>query len=215
MKADDPHADARVATAGRALADAATAVVLLHGRGGEPSDMLSLAVRFFDDGTTAFLAPQAAGQTWYPHSFLAAREQNEPSLSGALRAVGRTVDLAAAAVGAERVAVVGFSQGACLAAEFVARHPKRYGGLVCLTGGLIGATLEPAYAGHLAGTPALLTSGDPDPHVPWPRVEETAVVLRDLGAGVDLRRYPGRPHTISADEVELARGLLAAISGAA
>ena len=111
----------------------------------------------------------------------------------------------------EQIVIAGFSQGACLTTEFVATHPARWGGLIAFTGGLIGAageTVSPA--GDLGGTPALLLSGDPDPHVPWARVEESAAVLGAMGATVTLKKYPGRPHTVSRDELERARTLLLA-----
>jgi predicted esterase len=119
-----------------------------------------------------------------------------------------------AGFGRERIVVAGFSQGACLATEFVAGHPARYGGLIAFTGGLIGppGSLHTP-VGELAGTPALLCSGDPDPHVPWLRVEESAAILGAMGAKVTTKRYPGRPHTITQEELELARNLILQIGG--
>jgi len=158
----------------------------------------------------AYLAPEAAGHTWYPNSFLAPLEKNEPWLTSALNALGAVVERAVAAgIVRHRVMVAGFSQGACLATEFVARNPTRYGGLIAFTGGLIGPPgTQFNYTGDLAGTLAFLGAGDPDPHVPWERVEESASVLRGLGAEVTLRRYPGMPHTINRDEIEEARKIV-------
>jgi phospholipase/carboxylesterase len=207
-----PHAGSAVLQSGAPLKQADLAVVLLHGRGGSAEDILGLSSAF-NLPNVAYLAPQAAGQTWYPLSFLAPREANEPYLGSALKKVESVVQsLAQAGFASERVVIAGFSQGACLATEFVARHPARYAGLIAFTGGLIGppgSLRQPA--GELVGTPALLLSGDPDPHVPWARVEESSAILGAMGAKVMTKRYPGRPHTISKEELELARNLLVQI----
>lgn len=206
---NDPHGGSAVLQAGAPLDKAALAVVLLHGRGGSAEDILALAPAF-SLPNLAYLAPQAAGHTWYPLSFLSPREANEPYLSSALAKVESVVQsLFQAGFDRERIVVAGFSQGACLATEFVAAHPARYAGLIAFTGGLIGPPGSLRHpAGELAGTPALLCSGDPDPHVPWARVEESAAILSGMGARVTVKRYPGRPHVISQGELELARNLL-------
>jgi predicted esterase len=205
----DPHASQPVLHAGAPVAEAKGAVVLLHGRGGSAEDILSLAQPLYREGV-AYLAPQAAGHTWYPNSFLAPREANEPYLSSALAKVGSVVaELKAAGISRDRIVVAGFSQGACLATEFVASNPVRYAGLIAFTGGLIGspdANLH--HEGSLAGTPVLFLSGDPDPHVPWQRVQASAAELERMGAVVTARRYPGRQHTITAEELDLARTLV-------
>lgn len=205
----DPHASQPVRHVGAPLAEAKGAVVLLHGRGGSAEDILSLAQPLYREGL-AYLAPQAAGHSWYPNSFLAPREANEPWLSSALRKVGSVVaEIEAAGISRDRIVVAGFSQGACLSSEFVASNPARYAGLIAFTGGLIGPPdADLHHAGSLAGTPALFLSGDPDPHVPWQRVQASAAELERMGAVITARRYPGRPHTITAEELELARTLI-------
>jgi phospholipase/carboxylesterase len=199
---------------GHELAGAAGAMVLLHGRGASAEDILGLAGEF-DFPELAYLAPQAAANTWYPYSFLSPIGQNEPWLTSALATVNRTVEeITRAGIPRERIVIAGFSQGACLASEFVARHAVRYGGLIAFTGGLIGppgTTFR--YAGSLAGTPAFLGAGDRDPHVPWHRVQETAKALTELGADVTLKQYPGLPHTISPDEIAEARRLIGNATG--
>jgi predicted esterase len=205
-----PHAAGAVLQAGAALNAADLAMVLLHGRGGSAEEILELGSAFHMQNV-AYVAPQAAGNTWYPLSFLVPRKMNEPYLSSALAKVESVVQsLQEAGFGRERIVVGGFSQGGCLATEFVASHPARYGGLVAFTGGLIGppGSLQSSPNGELTGTPALLCSGDPDPHVPWTRIEESAAILSGMGATVTTRRYPGRPHTVTQEELELARNLL-------
>jgi predicted esterase len=207
------HDGSSVLQAGAPLDKASLAAVLLHGRGGSAEEILGLGSAF-ELSNVAYLAPQAAGHTWYPQSFLAPREANEPYLNSALATVKSIVgSLERVGFGSKRIVVVGFSQGACLATEFVAGHPARYAGLIAFTGGLIGppGSLHTP-VGDLAGTPALLCSGDPDLHVPWQRVEESATILNAMGAKVTTKRYPGRPHTITREELELARNLLIEIS---
>ncbi len=213
MSADshsDPHAGGKVLHTGAPLADAAGVVILLHGRGASAEDILSVSEALEDD-ELAYLAPQAANWEWYPNSFLAERESNEPWLSSALRKVESVVQIALeAGFTREGIVIGGFSQGACLTTEFAATHPARYAGLIGWTGGLIGPLgSDVSHTGDLAGTPALLLSGDPDPHVPWSRVEESARVLTSMGAEVTTKRYPGKPHSVSTDEVRLARALVA------
>lgn len=205
----DPHGNQPVQTAGPAPEQAAATLLLLHGRGGSAQDMLALYDELHVPGLAA-LAPQAAGHTWYPHSFLAPLDSNQPYLDSALHRIESLVsDLLARGIPAQRIALLGFSQGACLAAEFIARHPRPYGAVMALTGGLIGPPGTPRqYAGSLAGVPVLLGTSDPDPHVPFQRVQETQDVLTRMGAQVELRRYPGMPHTINEDELTACRTLL-------
>lgn len=212
-----PHGGARVVRRGADPAAAAGAVLLVHGRGATAESILTLADELARPDL-AWVAPQAAGGTWYPLSFLAPREENEPGLSSGLALLeSLTEELLAAGVPSHRLAVVGFSQGACLALEHVVRHPRRYGLVAGLTGGLIGppGTRWEGAGAALAGTPVFLAAGDPDPHVPWERVEETARVLGGLGADVTLRRDPGRPHTVSRQELDAVRSLLDAMTAAA
>jgi phospholipase/carboxylesterase len=208
---DNLHRKQPVLHAGIALEKASGVVVFLHGRGASAEDILDLAKVIYHP-ELAYLAPQSAGHTWYPYSFLAPREQNEPWLSSALEKVTDTVLMAReAGIPNERITICGFSQGACLATEFVVRHPQRYAALIAFTGGLIGASLDPKYTGDLKGTPAFLGSGDPDPHVPWTRVEESAEVLRGMNASVTTQRYVGRPHTISREEFDVATKMVSEI----
>jgi len=209
MKANDPHGNESVITAGAVLSQARSALILLHGRGGSADDILSLAGEL-GNTSTAYLAPQAAQHTWYPNSFLAPITQNEPWLSSALAKVNVSVEkVVSAGIALERIAIVGFSQGACLASEFIARHPARFGALVAFTGGLIGPMgSELSHAGRLDGVHILLSSGDPDPHVPWARVRDTKEVFEDIGASVITARYQNRPHTILPEEIESARRLI-------
>ena len=188
---------------------AAATLVLLHGRGGSAEDILSL---YAELGLPEFgaLAPQAAANSWYPNSFLAPLEANQPYLDSALRRIESIVaGLLARGVPRDRVVVLGFSQGACLTLEYTARHPRRYGAVVGLTGGLIGPPGTPRdYAGTLDDTHVFLGTSDPDPHVPLSRVRETEAVLTRMGAAVELRRYPGMPHTVNPDELDATRSLL-------
>jgi predicted esterase len=205
----DPHADQPVFTAGPQPEDAPATLVLVHGRGGTAEDILSLYPELEIEYLAA-LAPQAAGQTWYPHSFLVPTDSNQPYLDSALRKLASVVhDLLARGVPAERIAVLGFSQGACLTSEFVARNPRRYGAVMVLTGGVIGPPgTQRNYPGSLAGTRVFLGCGDPDPHIPFARVLESESVFQRMGAEVEVRRYPGRPHTISRDELDVCRTML-------
>jgi predicted esterase len=202
----------RILTGGPDLADAGAAAILVHGRGGSAEGMLELARAIGAKGV-AWLAPQAHGGAWYPHSFLAAIESNEPWLSASLDRLDRLVThCGSAGLPPERIALAGFSQGACLSAEYAARNARRYGALVLLSGGLIGPPGTPReYTGSLSGTPVLLGCSDIDPHIPVERVHETARVLAAMGAEVDERIYPGLAHTVVDDEIVAARELLDAI----
>jgi phospholipase/carboxylesterase len=205
----DPHAGSPVVTAGAPVTEAAAAVIAIHGRGAAPVDILALqpAIEHRD---VAWLAPAAAGRRWYPNRFIADIASNEPYLGSALRRIETLVgDLVAQGVAHQHIVFLGFSQGACLASEFVARHPRRWGGLVVLSGGLIGppGTVWNT-AGSLAGTPVFLGCSDVDDHIPRERVDESAVILEGMGGDVTLRIYPGMGHTVSADEIQHARAVI-------
>jgi len=207
--ADDPHGGQPIRRHGPPLAAARLVVILVHGRGGSAQDMLSLATAF-DANDVAYIAPQAAERTWYPYSFLAPIEDNEPGISSGLRVLTTLVDgLGREQIPPSRVAVLGFSQGACLALEFAARHPRRYAAIVGLSGAVIGPPGTPRNdVGSLEETPVFLGCSDIDPHIPLARVHESADVFRQLGASVDERIYPRMGHTVNQDEVEAIRALL-------
>jgi phospholipase/carboxylesterase len=206
-----PHQGQQTVTAGADLDDAAAAVVLAHGRGATARGILGLAGEFAVDGV-AYLAPQAARSEWYPNSFLAPVETNEPGRSSGLRAIEDAVERAVGAgIPHERIVLGGFSQGACLATEYVARNPRRYGGVVAFSGGLIGEELDDEYEGDLAGTPVFLGCSDVDPHIPEERVVATRDALASMGADVDMRLYEGMGHTVNEDEVAAARDIIDAL----
>jgi predicted esterase len=191
------------------LNEAHAALILIHGRGATAASILSLAPEVGMPGF-AYLAPQAAMNTWYPNSFLAPLLSNEPYLSSALAVLASLLERARGAdIPLERTFLLGFSQGACLATEFIARNAARYGGLAALSGGLIGPPGTPRdYPGSFAGTPIFLGCSDVDPHIPRERVLESAEVFERMGATVDTRLYPGMGHTINQDEADAVRAML-------
>jgi predicted esterase len=205
----DPHSVQPVLRAGPEPSAARLTVILLHGRGASAADILALAREFRVDDV-AYVAPQAAGSTWYPYSFLAPIHQNEPCLGSALRLVENlVVTLEQEQIAANRIGLLGFSQGACLALESAARHPRRYAAVVGFSGGLIGPPGTPrGYSGTFDGAPVFLGCSDIDPHIPIERVHETADVFRRMGAVVDERIYPNMGHTVQRDEIDAVRFLL-------
>jgi predicted esterase len=213
MSAVDPHGGQPVLFAGAATGEAKGAMILVHGRGADARDILGLA-EYFGRPDLAYVAPEAAGHAWYPNRFLVPVEQNEPYLSSALGVIaGLVADIGKAGIGPERVFLVGFSQGACLSLEFAARNPRRYGGVFALSGGLIGASVRAEnYSGSLAGTPVFFGCSDVDPHIPLARVKESSAVMAALGGAVTERIYPGMGHTVTGDEVEEIRKVLAGVS---
>jgi predicted esterase len=207
-----PHANQPVLTAGVPAAQATAAMALVHGRGAGAASILSL-VDEFPHPDFAFVAPQAAGGAWYPHRFIAPLASNEPYLSSALAKIEAVLaQLQADGLGPEKTILLGFSQGACLALEYAARHAQRFGGVVALSGGLIGppGTVF-TYPGSLAGTPVFLGCSDVDFHIPVERVHESAEVLAALGGQVTKRIYPGMGHTVNADELDFVRQLMAGV----
>jgi predicted esterase len=207
-----PHQGQPVLRAGLPLEEAGAALILIHGRGASAYDIMSLGSLMAHE-RLAYLAPEAANHVWYPQSFLAPLEQNEPYLTSALRSVADVVALAEAVLPPEKIILAGFSQGACLASEFVARNPRRYGGLIAFSGGVIGPPgSQPAeYPGSVEGMPVFLGCSDTDAHIPLARVEETAVVFASLGAEVTKQIYPGMAHTVIQDEIDHANQIITAV----
>ncbi|MFN8575061.1 MAG: dienelactone hydrolase family protein [Gemmatimonadaceae bacterium] len=208
----DPHGDAPVRTLGPSLGTASAAAIFVHGRGATAESILELA-RAIEVPGISYLAPQAAGQTWYPKSFLSPIPENEPGISSGIACIARLVaSVEAAGISANRVALLGFSQGACLSLEFAARNAKTYGAVIGLSGALIGPPGTPReYAGTLQGTRIFLGCSDVDSHIPLWRVNESAEVLERLGATVDRRIYPGMGHTVNPDELKAVRDLLSGL----
>lgn len=197
------------------LGRARAAMILLHGRGASARDILTIAAELEMPDWT-YLAPEAAGGEWYPGPFTAPLEVNEPWLSSALRLVGGVVEAVESSLALDRLVLLGFSQGACLALEYAARNARRYGGVVGLSGGLIGPDTGPRdYVGSLDATPVFLGCSDIDPHIPWARVEHAAAVLGTLGGGVTARVYPRMGHTVNQDELDFVRALAAGVGGGA
>jgi predicted esterase len=209
-----PHAGQPVESRGAPVDAAAAAVVLVHGRNAAPANILGVADAL-ENERVAYLAPAAAGNTWYPYSFLADIPKNEPGISSGLAVLDALVSwLAENGIPPSRVVLLGFSQGACLASEFAVRHARRYGGVVAYSGGLIGPPgTEWSYPGSFDGTPVFLGCSDVDPHIPLARVEESEGVFRRMGAEVTKRIYPRMGHLVNEDEIAFARDLLKGITG--
>ncbi|HVG06695.1 MAG TPA: dienelactone hydrolase family protein [Thermoanaerobaculia bacterium] len=203
---------ARVLAAGSPLGQATAAMILVHGRGAPAEDILGLG-RELGRPDLAYLAPQAEGYSWYPYSFMAPMEKNEPGLSNGLTLLGHLVErLGSEGIPPERTVLLGFSQGACLSLEYAARNARRFGAVVGLSGGLIGPPGTPRdYSGSFDGTPVFLGCSDRDPHIPLARVQESTEVLTRMGASVTERIYPAMGHTVSEDELKHVRSLLAGL----
>jgi len=196
-------------TAGKNLEDASKVLIMIHGRGASAEDILSLADHF-EVNDFALIAPQATNHTWYPYSFLAPPSENEPWLSAALSLLKDIMnDLKAKGVRSENIFFLGFSQGACLALEFVTRNAEKYGGVAAFTGGLIGDKIYPDnYSGDFSGTPVFIGTSDPDPHVPVGRVNESAEILENMNALVTKKVYKNMGHTISQDEIRTVNNII-------
>ena len=209
---DGPHQGGVIVAGGAPVHEARGALILTHGRGATAASILALGTELGVDDL-AWYAPQASGNAWYPLSFLAPIASNEPGISSGLRVLAELVTrLEGEGIPPERIALAGFSQGACLTLEFGARHARRYGALIALSGGLIGPDETPRdYAGSLAGTPVFLGCSDVDAHIPVARVHESAAVLTRLGGEVDARIYPGMGHTVNEDEIGAVRAILQAM----
>ncbi|MDT0647810.1 dienelactone hydrolase family protein [Zunongwangia sp. F260] len=200
--------DYNITERGVALQEAEHAIILLHGRGASAEDILPLA-KEFSIKNCYLAAPQATHSTWYPTSFMAEEEANEPWLSSAVDVVKRLIDETAEHIPLNKIYVMGFSQGACLTLEVATRYANEYGGIVAFTGGLIGKELKTErYNGNFNGTKVFIGSGDKDPHVPLSRIKESKEILEKMGASVQMEIYPDRPHTITMDEINKVNKLL-------
>lgn len=212
-----PHQGQPLLSFGAAPSEARVGMVMVHGRGATAESILTLAGELNVAGVR-FLAPQAAGNTWYPYSFLAPTERNEPGLSSGLQAISDAIkQLERDGVSSERMVLLGFSQGACLALEYAFRRPRRYGGVTGLSGGHIAPSspelqFERSAGESLAGTPVFLGCSDIDPHISIQRVEQTADALRELDGNVTFRLYAGMGHTINNDEIDFVEDLLRSLT---
>jgi len=212
----DIHAQTPTLTAGRPLETAKAALIVLHGRGGSPDDMLELVADFGldTDAPLAILAPQAAHLTWYPQRFTEIDDPSDPHLIAALNRVGALFALIAqAGIAPENIILLGFSQGACLTLEYAARHAGHFGGVIALSGGLIGRTIDrDRYGDQFVATPIFLGCSDVDPHIPLARVQDSAALLRTMGGQVTERIYPNMGHTVNSDEIVFIHDLLTTVT---
>jgi phospholipase/carboxylesterase len=207
-----PHQGQKIYSAGKALSEAATAMILIHGRGATAPSILELAQPLHHPDM-AYLAPQAANNTWYPYSFLSPIPQNEPGISSGLQAISDLMaEIEAAGIPKNKLILAGFSQGACLASEYIARNPARYGGLLAFSGGIIGPPgMERHDSGDLEQMPVFIGCSDVDFHIPVERVNETAEIFEGLNGRVNKQIYPGMAHTIIQDEIDQALKIVESI----
>src|SRR6266571_5521016 len=207
-----PHQGQPVLESGESLDRARAAMILTHGRGASAADIMTIAAEVMFPGV-AYLAPQAAGSTWYPNPFTAPLEANEPYLSSALEVLSTLLGRVMKTIPADRVVLLGFSQGACLTLEFTARNARKYGGVVGLSGGLIGPDGTPRdYPGNFEGTPIFIGCSDVDPHIAKTRVLEAGEVLKHMGAAVTVKLYPNMAHTVNADELHSAAQIVETVA---
>jgi phospholipase/carboxylesterase len=213
MAAVPPHAGQPLAARGAPLANAKAAVIMVHGRGASARSILELAPLIEAPGV-AFLAPSANGGTWYPLGFMSPIAQNEPGITSGISVVSALIEeVVTAGIPEERIVLLGFSQGACLASTTAQRRPARYGGVLVFSGGLIGPPGTAWSAeGSFAGTPIFLGCSDRDAHIPEPRVRESAAHFERMGAAVTCRIYEGMGHLVNEDEIAFARDLVSSIS---
>lgn len=206
---DGPHQNQHVIHFGTILEDAKAAMIMIHGRGASAHDILSLAYEI-DIPNVAYIAPQANGNSWYPHSFLSPVEKNEPELTSGLAVIDSIVEMILQkGFSYEQIYLLGFSQGACLCLEYTARNPKKLGGVFGLSGGLIGENIiRQNYAGNLDETEVFLGCSDIDPHIPLKRIDETEEIFKTLNANVTKRIYPGLAHTVNEDEMNFIQSLI-------
>jgi len=207
-----PHQGQQIFTNGKSLNEAKTAMILIHGRGASAPSILELS-DLLHHPEMAYLAPQAANNTWYPYSFLSPIAKNEPGISSGLKVIEELIEqIETAGIPRHKIIIAGFSQGACLSSEYVARNPARYGGLIAFSGGVIGPLdMERNDRGDLKGTPVFIGCSDIDPHIPLRRVEETAEVFTKLSARVNKQIYPGMGHTIIQDEIDQAMKIISSV----
>lgn len=204
-----PHQSQIVATYGSPIEEAKAAMVMMHGRGATAEGMFQLADAF-DEPHVHYVAPQAQNYSWYPYSFLAPVEKNEPGRSSGLYKIsGIIADLKMSGFSEEQIILLGFSQGACLTLEYAARHPQRYGGVVGLSGGLIGSAVNASqYEGSMEKSPVFLGCSDIDPHIPQKRVDETENIFNKLNADVTKKFYENMGHTIIQDEIKVVKKIM-------
>lgn len=207
---DGPHQITEVVSRGVDAGEADAAMIMIHGRGATASSILDLANEVDTDLQLTLRAPQASSNTWYPYSFLEDPSRNEPGISSGLQKIKDIVEnLEEEGIPKEKIYILGFSQGACLASTFVARYPARYGGLIALSGGLIGNHIdEDSYSGDLEGTPVFMGCSDVDAHIPKERVHESEAIFKKLGASVTVKLYPGMGHLVNQDEIQHIQQLL-------
>lgn len=211
--APPPHGQLPMVTRGRPLGEGRVAVIMIHGRGASPSNILDL-VPSFEQPDATYLAPGAAGGTWYPYSFLSPIERNEPGITSGIAVIHALIDdVMSKGVPAERIVLLGFSQGACLASTAAQRRPTRYGGVIVYSGGLIGPPgTQWAERGSFAGTPVFFGCSDSDAHIPEERVHQSAAAFERMGATVTTRIFPGMGHLVNDEEIAFARDLLATLA---
>ncbi len=198
-----PHQNMPIAQMGAELSEAKAVMIMIHGRGASAQSILGLANEFEHNQDITFIAPQASNHTWYPYSFLAPIVQNQPGYSSGLHVIGDIISaLEAEGFSKEKIFLLGFSQGGCLTSEFAVRNPDKYAGVIALSGGIIGASINiEEYSGDLKGTPLFMGCSDIDSHIPVQRLDETEMVYKKLGAQVQKNIYPGMGHLVNEDEI--------------